>query len=55
MPAENVTDRYAKKDGPKPPDAAASSAEVLKALRAALAAGPKSLADIAGKEFARSR
>ena len=47
-----MTDRYAKKDGPKA-EGAASSAAVLKALRAALEAGPKSLADIAGMEFAQ--
>jgi poly(3-hydroxybutyrate) depolymerase len=52
VPAENVTDRYAKKAAPAGADAA-RSAEALKALRAALASGPKSLADVGGMEFAR--
>jgi poly(3-hydroxybutyrate) depolymerase len=52
VPAENVTDRYAKQ-APAAGVAAARSAEALKALRAALAAGPKSLAEVGGMEFAR--
>ena len=52
VPAENVTDRYTKKAVP-PDRAAARSAEAVAALRAALAAGPKSLADVGGMEFAR--
>ncbi len=52
VPGENVTDRYAKKDAPA--DAgAARSADALKALKAALDAGPKSLADVGSMEFAR--
>jgi poly(3-hydroxybutyrate) depolymerase len=52
VPAENVTDRYAKKGAPAGADAA-RSAEALKALRAALESGPKSLADVGGMEFAK--
>src|SRR5262249_10700575 len=46
------TDRYAKKGAPAAADAA-RSAEALKALRAALESGPKSLTDVGGMEFAR--
>jgi poly(3-hydroxybutyrate) depolymerase len=52
VPGENVTDRYAKK-APAGDADAARSAEVLKALRAALDAGPKSLADVGGMELAK--
>jgi poly(3-hydroxybutyrate) depolymerase len=53
VPGENVTDRYAKKDAPPADAGAARSAEVLKALKAALEAKPKSLADVGGMEFAK--
>jgi predicted peptidase len=53
VPAENVTDHYAKKDAPAGDAAGARSAEVLKALKAALEAGPKSLADVGSMEFAK--
>jgi poly(3-hydroxybutyrate) depolymerase len=58
VPAENVTDRYTNKGSPRtepaatPPDAARSAA-ALTALRAALAAGPASLAGLADRDFAR--
>jgi poly(3-hydroxybutyrate) depolymerase len=52
VPAENVTDRYTKKDAPADPGAA-RSAEALKALKAALDANPKSLADVGTMEFAK--
>lgn len=52
VPAENVTDRYTKKSGPRVADPA-RSAEALTALRAALDAGPASLAGLADKDFAR--
>ncbi len=51
VPAENVTDRYARSAAPA--DASARSAAALRALRAALEAEPKSLADVGGMEFAR--
>jgi poly(3-hydroxybutyrate) depolymerase len=50
VPAENVTDRYAKPGAA--PDAAKSAA-ALKDLQAALAAQPASLADLATQDFAR--
>jgi hypothetical protein len=51
VPAENVTDRYTKKADPKVE--ADKSAAAIKAIRAALAARPASLGEVAAKDFAR--
>jgi poly(3-hydroxybutyrate) depolymerase len=51
VPGVNVTDRYAKPAGTKP-DTGRSS-EALKALRAAVAAGPEALAELARGDVAR--
>ena len=53
VPAENVTDRYARKAEPDAKAEVAKSASALKELRAALDAKPKSLAELADKGFAR--
>jgi poly(3-hydroxybutyrate) depolymerase len=50
VPAENVTDRYAKAE--TVPDTGQSAA-ALRALQAALAAKPVSISDISGKDFAK--
>jgi hypothetical protein len=53
VPAENVTDRYAKAAAPSATDPA-RSADALKALRAALDAKPATLAELAAKDFAKA-
>ena len=53
VPAENVTDRYAKRAAPDARAEIAKSASALKELRAALEAGPGSLAELADKSFAK--
>jgi hypothetical protein len=53
VPAENVTDRYTKKsDAPTLPETS-KSADAVKLLKAALANNPKSLAELADKDFAK--
>jgi hypothetical protein len=53
VPAENVTDRYAKAAAPDAKAEEAKSASALKELRAALEAKPATLAELAEKPFAR--
>jgi hypothetical protein len=56
VPAENVTDRYTKKENAKPatiPDPGKSAA-ALKALREALAAPAGTLTDLAERDFAKT-
>jgi transglutaminase-like putative cysteine protease len=54
VPAENVTERYAKRESPSgsAPDADKSAA-ALKSLKDALAASPESLTDLAAKDYAK--
>jgi poly(3-hydroxybutyrate) depolymerase len=53
VPAENVTDRYAKAAPPDAKAEVAKSAGALKELRAALDANPVALTELADKSFAR--
>ena len=53
VPAENVTDRYAKGAAPDAKAETAKSASALKELKAALDAKPTALADLADKPFAK--
>ncbi len=53
VPAENVTDRYAKAASPDIKAEVAKSASALKELKAAINAKPAALADLADKPFAK--
>jgi predicted peptidase len=53
VPGENVTDRYAKAAAPDAKAEVAKSASAIKELRAALETGPKTLAELADKSFAK--
>lgn len=53
VPAENVTDRYARAAAPDVRAETAKSGSAIKELRAALDAAPAPLADLAGKGFAK--
>ncbi len=53
VPAENVTDRYARAAAPDVKAEVAKSAAALKELRAALDANPATLAELADKSFAK--
>jgi hypothetical protein len=53
VPAENVTDRYARGAAPDAKAEVAKSASALKDLRAALDANPTALAELADKPFAK--
>jgi hypothetical protein len=53
VPAENVTDRYAKAAAPDVKAEEAKSASAIKELRTALEASPASLAELADKSFAK--
>jgi len=51
VPAENVTDRYAKPAGAKPDTG--RSGEVIMALRAAVGAGPEAVAELSRGDFSK--
>ena len=53
VPAENVTERYAKKEAPSSLPETAKSGAALEALKTALDAKPASLADALAKDFAK--
>ncbi len=53
VPAENVTDRYAKAAAPDAKAETAKSASALKELKAALDAKPATLSELADKSFAK--